>query len=115
MPVLDLVCRDPQVTAVTLIEPDVFKPHNVVRHVFSAQGVGEAKADLAATWLRDAAHNSRSEPLMAIYSIRSWPKRSKRKHRAPSWVSVPRIMRRLSLLGMLSCAVRDWPGRWAKC
>ncbi len=53
MPVLDLVCRDPRVTAITLIEPDVFKPHNVVRHLFSAQRVGEAKADLAATWLRE--------------------------------------------------------------
>jgi ThiF family len=53
MPVLDLVCRDPRVTAVTLIEPDVFKPHNVVRHIFAAEGVGEAKAELAVQWLRE--------------------------------------------------------------
>ena len=52
MPVLNLVCRDPRVTDVTLIEPDTFKPHNVVRHVFSAEGVGATKAELAAEWLR---------------------------------------------------------------
>ena len=34
MPVLDMLCRDARVTAVTLVEPDVYKPHNVVRHVF---------------------------------------------------------------------------------
>ena len=52
MPVLDLVCRDQRVTGVTLIEPDVYKPHNVARHVFASDGIGEAKADLAAAWLR---------------------------------------------------------------
>lgn len=53
MPVLDLICRDPAVTRVTLIEPDVFKPHNAVRHVFPAKSAGELKAVLAEDWLRD--------------------------------------------------------------
>ena len=53
MPVLDLVCRDSRVTGVTLVEPDVFKPQNVVRHVFGTDGVGKAKAELAAQWLRE--------------------------------------------------------------
>jgi molybdopterin/thiamine biosynthesis adenylyltransferase len=51
MPVLDMVCRDPRVTHVTLVEPDVFKPHNVVRHVFPPTAVGKAKAELARAWL----------------------------------------------------------------
>lgn len=53
MPVLDLLCRDPRVTRVTLIEPDVYKPHNVERHLFPASAVGEFKAILAEQWLRE--------------------------------------------------------------
>lgn len=53
MPVLDLVCRDPRVTRVTLIEPDVYKPHNVERHWFSLGDVGQEKAHLAARWLQE--------------------------------------------------------------
>jgi molybdopterin/thiamine biosynthesis adenylyltransferase len=51
MPVLDMVCRDPRVTRVTLVEPDVYKPHNVERHLFGLGGVGQLKADLARGWL----------------------------------------------------------------
>jgi molybdopterin/thiamine biosynthesis adenylyltransferase len=53
MPVLDMLCRDPRITRVTLIEPDVFKPHNVERHVFPASAVGRLKAEVAEEWLRD--------------------------------------------------------------
>jgi len=53
MPVLDLVCRDPRITRVTLVEPDVYKPHNVVRHVFPPSAVGRPKAELARRWLRE--------------------------------------------------------------
>lgn len=52
MPVLDLVCRDPRIGCVTLIEPDVYKPHNVVRHVFPPSAVGAPKAELAEQWLK---------------------------------------------------------------
>jgi molybdopterin/thiamine biosynthesis adenylyltransferase len=52
MVLLDLVCRDPRVTAITLIEPDVYKPHNVVRHYFPDDRVGEFKAELAQDWLK---------------------------------------------------------------
>lgn len=52
MPVLDMVCRDPRVTRVTLIEPDVFRPHNVERHLFPLGAVGELKAVLAKDWLK---------------------------------------------------------------
>ena len=38
MPVLDMLCRDPRITRVTLIEPDVYKPHNVERHLFPLVG-----------------------------------------------------------------------------
>src|SRR5260370_33955036 len=53
MPVLDLVCRDPRITGVTLIEPDIYKPHNVERHLFPPSGVGEPKAELAERWLKE--------------------------------------------------------------
>lgn len=53
MPVLDMLCRDPRVTRVTLIEPDVYKPHNVERHLFPLQAVGQLKADLARAWVRE--------------------------------------------------------------
>src|SRR5436190_5334762 len=53
MPVLDMVCRDGRIDRVTLVEPDVYKAHNVVRHLFPASDVGELKATLAARWLRE--------------------------------------------------------------
>src|SRR5437763_4411405 len=53
MPVLDMVCRDPRLTRVTLIEPDVYKPHNVERHLFPPSAVGELKAHLAERWLKE--------------------------------------------------------------
>jgi molybdopterin/thiamine biosynthesis adenylyltransferase len=53
MPVLDMVCRDPLVSRFTLIEPDVYKPHNVVRHLFPLAAVGQLKAELAREWLRE--------------------------------------------------------------
>lgn len=51
MPVLDLVCRDERITRVTLVEPDVYKPHNVHRHLFSMHDVGRPKAEVAREWL----------------------------------------------------------------
>jgi molybdopterin/thiamine biosynthesis adenylyltransferase len=53
MPVLDMVCRDQRVTRVTLIEPDIYKPHNLERHLFPLSSVGEPKAQLAERWLKD--------------------------------------------------------------
>jgi molybdopterin/thiamine biosynthesis adenylyltransferase len=53
MPVLDMVGRDPRVTRVTLIEPDLYKEHNVERHLFARARVGRPKADLAAEWLKE--------------------------------------------------------------
>jgi molybdopterin/thiamine biosynthesis adenylyltransferase len=53
MPVLDLLCREGCITRVTLVEPDVYKRHNVARHIFPAASIGQRKADLAATWLRE--------------------------------------------------------------
>jgi molybdopterin/thiamine biosynthesis adenylyltransferase len=53
MQVLDMLCRDARVTRVTLIEPDVYKPHNVERHLFPPAGVGEMKAELAESWLKE--------------------------------------------------------------
>lgn len=51
MAVLDLVARDTRVTQITLIEPDVYQPHNVHRHYFPPHDCGQFKADLARDWL----------------------------------------------------------------
>lgn len=51
--VLDLVCRDPRIERVTLVEPDVYKPHNVERHHFATTDVGQPKAVLAERWLKE--------------------------------------------------------------
>jgi molybdopterin/thiamine biosynthesis adenylyltransferase len=53
MPVLDMVGRDARIHGVTLIEPDVYKPHNVERHLFPLSAVGRLKAELAQDWLRE--------------------------------------------------------------
>jgi len=53
MPVLDMLARDPRIKRVTLIEPDVYKPHNVERHLFPLSEVGCPKAEAAQRWLRD--------------------------------------------------------------
>ncbi len=53
MPVLDMVSRDPRITQITLIEPDLYKPHNVERHLFAISAIGEAKAEVARQWLLD--------------------------------------------------------------
>jgi molybdopterin/thiamine biosynthesis adenylyltransferase len=51
MTVLDIVCRDARITRVTLVEPDVYKPHNVARHLFPLSAVDGKKAELARKWL----------------------------------------------------------------
>jgi len=53
MPVLDLLCHDSRITRVTLVEPDIYKPHNVERHLFSPSGIGESKAGLAELWVKE--------------------------------------------------------------
>src|SRR5262249_61480983 len=52
MVVLDLLCREPSVRRIVLVEPDVYKSHNVHRHCFGNNEVGKPKADLAAKWVR---------------------------------------------------------------
>jgi molybdopterin/thiamine biosynthesis adenylyltransferase len=52
MVVLDLVCREPGVSRIVLVEPDAYKAHNVHRHYFGFDQVGRLKAELAAGWVR---------------------------------------------------------------
>ena len=52
MVVLDLLCREPDVGRIVLIEPDVYKSHNVYRHYFGPNDVGQLKAELAARWVK---------------------------------------------------------------
>ena len=53
MAALDLLGRDPRIGRVTLIEPDVYKAHNVERHLFGPSATGRLKAELAAEWLKE--------------------------------------------------------------
>ncbi len=52
MVVLDLLARDERIRTVTLIDPDIYQPHNVVRHYFPSSAAGQAKVDLARDWLQ---------------------------------------------------------------
>lgn len=53
MAVLDAICHDRRIHRVTLIDPDVYKPHNVERHLFPVRAVGKPKAELAEQWLKE--------------------------------------------------------------
>src|SRR5262245_39806890 len=53
MPVLDALARDPRISHVAIIDPDTYQEHNVERHVFDRDGIGKAKTELAAQWLRN--------------------------------------------------------------
>ena len=63
MPVLDTLCRDPRITRVTIVEPDVYKEHNVERHHFPLSAVGTPKAVLAERWLHERRPDLRVELL----------------------------------------------------
>lgn len=52
MVVLDLLARDERIRKVTLVDPDVYKPHNVQRHYFPEVNSGESKVGLAARWIK---------------------------------------------------------------
>jgi molybdopterin/thiamine biosynthesis adenylyltransferase len=51
MAMLDLVAREERVRRVTLVDPDVYQSHNVVRHLFPVTAVGQPKVELARRWL----------------------------------------------------------------
>ncbi|MBA2227398.1 MAG: ThiF family adenylyltransferase [Thermogemmata sp.] len=53
MVVLDLLCRDSQIEQIVLVEPDVYAPHNVVRHLFPPSAIGRRKVEVAAEWVRE--------------------------------------------------------------
>jgi molybdopterin/thiamine biosynthesis adenylyltransferase len=53
MPVLDILARDARISRVTLIEPDIYKPHNIERHLFPLEAIGASKADWASRWLKE--------------------------------------------------------------
>ena len=65
MVVLDLLVRDPAVTRVTLIEPDVYSAKNVHRHFFPHSAVGRMKAELASDWVRERRPDLRFTAIIA--------------------------------------------------
>jgi len=64
MPVLDAVCRDERITHVTLVEPDVYKPHNVERHLFPLSAVGQSKAVLTQQWIKERRPDVEVHPIV---------------------------------------------------
>ena len=92
MPVLDMVCRDPRITRVTLIEPDVYRPHNVERHLFPLAGAGRPKAVLAEQWLKER----RPDLGVRLLLFRS---PSARRRPRPTSASAPRTTSRPSFTG----------------
>ncbi|AMV27935.1 thiamine biosynthesis protein ThiF [Gemmata sp. SH-PL17] len=67
MAVLDFLARDSRITRITLVEPDVYAPHNVYRHLFPLSSVGRLKGELAEEWIRairpDVAFDARVEDI----------------------------------------------------
>jgi molybdopterin/thiamine biosynthesis adenylyltransferase len=63
--VLDAIARDRRVSHITLIEPDVFQPHNLPRHLFPESAVGRMKAEYAAEWLSERRPDVVVEPFVA--------------------------------------------------
>jgi molybdopterin/thiamine biosynthesis adenylyltransferase len=63
--VLDLLARDPRVSGITLVEPDVYSAHNVHRHLFPESAVGRLKADLAAEWVYERRPDLRINTVVA--------------------------------------------------
>ncbi|MCS6865776.1 MAG: ThiF family adenylyltransferase [Gemmataceae bacterium] len=63
--VLDLMARDPRITHITLIEPDVYQAHNVYRHLFPPSAVGQLKAELARQWVEALRPDIRFHTLVA--------------------------------------------------
>lgn len=51
MVVLDLLARDERIRKITLVDPDVYQPHNAVRHYFPVANAGTPKVTLAESWL----------------------------------------------------------------
>src|SRR5262249_35869979 len=64
MPVLDMLCRDRRISRVTIIEPDIYKSHNVERHLFPPSAVGTPKAEIARRWLQERRPDLRVEILI---------------------------------------------------
>ncbi len=52
MVVLDLLARDERIRKFTLVDPDVYMPHNVHRHYFPEADVGQRKVQLAERWVK---------------------------------------------------------------
>jgi hypothetical protein len=53
MAVLDMVLKDQRISKCTLIEPDVFKQHNLQRHLFGIDALGFSKAKKASDWVKN--------------------------------------------------------------
>ena len=93
MAVLDLVARDPRVTRVTLVEPDVYAPHNVYRHLFPPSAVGKLKAELAAEWVRAIRPDGAFTAVVADVTDPSDRGNSRGSRRSATSESAPRTTR----------------------
>ncbi len=107
MPVLDMVCRDERITRVTLVEPDVYKPHNVDRHLFPLSAVGRLKAELARNWLLERRPDL-DVRILLVRPHRSCPARSPERDRRGGR---PRRLRGGQRDGQVSLRRADAPAR----
>ncbi|NBR05769.1 MAG: ThiF family adenylyltransferase [Planctomycetes bacterium] len=57
MSVIDMLVRDIRISKLTLIEPDILKPHNLSRHLLGSDSVGNSKLLSAVKWLKDRNRN----------------------------------------------------------
>src|SRR5262249_10142895 len=65
MTVLDILCRDSRFSHITLVEPDIYKPQNVTRHLFPQSWTGEKKAVLARRWIHERRPEVEVNPIVA--------------------------------------------------
>ncbi|HEY2911640.1 MAG TPA: ThiF family adenylyltransferase [Gemmataceae bacterium] len=63
--VLDALARDPRITRITLVEPDIYAAHNVHRHLFPESAVGRMKADVAVEWIKERRGDLAVEAIVA--------------------------------------------------
>jgi len=74
MAVLDLVARDPKVMRVTIVDPDLYKPDNVERHLFPMSMVGQKKVHAASHWFKERRPDLQVEAFDADLLDPAWQK-----------------------------------------
>jgi tRNA A37 threonylcarbamoyladenosine dehydratase len=72
MSVVDMLVRDMRISKISLIEPDLLKPHNLTRHLLGSDNVGKPKLLSAIKWLKD---RNKNLEIIAIEAILQDPEK----------------------------------------